>query len=71
MQTLIIDLKSNPEVAAAVAGVEPGSSVTIRGSIQALDDQSLTVTVEEVEASEGGKAEYGDGDESAMIPDAE
>lgn len=48
MQTITIDLKKTPEIADAVAGMEPGSEVCLHASIKSLDDQSLVVTVEEL-----------------------
>ncbi len=52
MQTLKIDLKNNPDVAAVVADLQPGTELILKGSIKALDEQTLTVTLEEVEAPE-------------------
>lgn len=63
MQTVTIDKKKTPEIANWAADKEPGERVCLYGTIKANDDQSLTVTVEEVgdepeekaaEAPEGG-----------------
>lgn len=48
MQTITIDLKKTPEIADAVAGMEPGSEVCLHATIKSLDDQSLVLTVEEL-----------------------
>jgi hypothetical protein len=51
METLVIDLKKNPDIAELVRTMQPGDAVDLHTSIKALDDQTLTVTVRE--ASEG------------------
>jgi len=81
MQTLIIDLKSNPEVANVVAGLEPGTGLIFKTSIKSLDEQTLKVTLEEVEAPGGSESEPAMGKdtdyaaevetEEGMIPDQE
>lgn len=48
MQTIVLDKKKSPEVADWAADKEPGERVCVFGTIKANDDQSLTVTVEEV-----------------------
>ena len=48
MQTITIDLKKTPEIADAVAGMEPGNEVCLHATIKSLDDQTLSVTVEEL-----------------------
>lgn len=48
MQVITIDKKKTPEVADWAADKEPGERVCLFGTIKANDDQSLTVTVEEV-----------------------
>jgi hypothetical protein len=70
MQTLTIDLKTNPDVAAVVADLEPGTGLTIKASIKALDEQTLTVTLEEVEAPEAEVVDEVEV-EDTMVPDAD
>ncbi len=48
MQTLTIDLNKTPEIADAVADLEPGSEVCLHATIKSKDDQTLVVTVEEL-----------------------
>jgi hypothetical protein len=48
MQTIIVDLTKTPEIADAVADMEPGSEVCLHGTIKSLDDKTLVVTVEEL-----------------------
>lgn len=48
MQTITVDLTKTPEIADAVAGMEPGSEVCLHGSIKSLDDKTLILTVEEL-----------------------
>lgn len=69
MQVLQIDLFKNPEVAQVVSDMQPGDDIIIHGTIKALDDQTLTVTVEEVEQGSELAAPGGtDPNESAMAP---
>ena len=49
MQVITVDLKKNPEIADFVADKEPGDSVCLYGTIKSLDDQSLAITVDEIE----------------------
>lgn len=46
MQTIVVDLTRQPEIADLVADMEPGDTVTLRTSIKSKDDQSLLLTVE-------------------------
>lgn len=48
MQTLTIDKKKSPAIADWATDKEPGDRVCLYGTIKANDDQSLTVTVDEV-----------------------
>jgi len=48
MQTLTIDLKKSPDIADAVVDLEVGSEVCIHATIKSKDDQTLTVTAEEL-----------------------
>jgi hypothetical protein len=48
MQAVTIDLTKSPDIAAEVADLEPGDSVTLHASIKSLDAQTLVVTVEEL-----------------------
>lgn len=52
MQNITIDLKKTPEIADAVADMEPGDAVALHGTIKSLDDQTLVVTVDELEIPE-------------------
>lgn len=61
METVIIDLKKNPDVAEVIRGMQPGDALDLHTSIKALDDQTLTCTVRE--ASEGKPFEEEDDDE--------
>lgn len=71
MQTVQIDKKKSPEIADWAADKEPGERVCLYGTIKANDDQTLTVTVEEIdeereekddeeEKPEGGNVGSGD-----------
>ncbi len=53
MQSLTIDLVKSPDIAAEVADLEPGDSVTLHATIKSLDPQTLVVTVEELEVPSG------------------
>lgn len=48
MQVVTIDKKKTPEIADWATDKEPGERVCLYGTIKANDDQSLTITVEEV-----------------------
>ncbi len=61
MQTVIIDLKKNPDIADLVRTMQPGDRVELQTSIKAVDDQTLTLTVEE--AAEGKEPEAPEEDE--------
>lgn len=65
MAKLTIDLKANPDVADLVAAMQVGEKVRLDTTIQAKDDQTLTLTLDE--ASEGEKSK----DESEDSPDAD
>lgn len=52
MQSITIDLNKTPEIADAVAGMQPGDAVKLHGTIKSLDEQTLVVTVEELEPPE-------------------
>jgi hypothetical protein len=51
METIIVDLKKNPDIAEIIRGMQPGDAVDLHTSIKAMDDQTLTLTIRE--ASEG------------------
>lgn len=51
MQTILIDLKKNPDIADLVADMQPGDAIDLHGTIKSLDDQTLEITIEE--ASKG------------------
>ena len=73
MQTITIDKKSSPDVAAVAADLEPGTEVTVKTTVKANDDQTLTLTVREIEVEDMVEVEEEDeaeGDEgSPVIPD--
>lgn len=69
MQTLSIDLKKNADVASIVAGLEPGTELNLKGTIKSLDEQTLTVTLDEVEAPESSAKEEETEKPKAMVPD--
>ena len=48
MQVITIDKKKTPDIADWAVDKEPGDRVCIYGTIKANDDQTLTVTLEEV-----------------------
>lgn len=48
MQTISVDKKKTPEIADWAADKEPGDRLCLYGTIKANDDQTLTITVEEV-----------------------
>lgn len=48
MQIITIDLIKSPDVAQEVVDLQPGDSVTVHTTIKAMDDQTLTLTVDEV-----------------------
>lgn len=48
MQTLIVDLRKNPEIATFVKDMEPGDGIALYGTIKSNDEQTLAVTVSEV-----------------------
>lgn len=68
MQTLTIDLKKNPDIADLVKLMQPADLIDLHTSIKALDDQTLTLTVES--ASEG-KEEDEDDEQDAPEGDNE
>lgn len=49
MQTIIIDLKKNPEIADLVTDKQPGDRILLHTSIKQLNDQTLELTIEEAE----------------------
>jgi hypothetical protein len=63
METIIIDLKKNPDVAEVIRGMQPGDALDLHTSIKGMDDQTLTVTVRE--ASEGKPFEEEDDEDPA------
>lgn len=48
MQTITVDKNKTPEVADWAADKSPGDRVCLFGTIKANDDQTLTITLEEV-----------------------
>lgn len=72
MQVIQIDLFKNPEVASVVSDMQPGDAIIIHGTIQSLDQQTLTVTVEEVEqGSELATPAGTDPNEGSAPPDGD
>ena len=67
MQVLQIDLLKNPEVKDLVTDLQPGDAIKLHCSIKALDDQTLTLTLDEAE--EGDAVEEDEGDEDEEITD--
>lgn len=51
MQSLMIDLKKNPEIAELTRTMHPGDYVDLHAMLKALDDQTATLTI--VSAEEG------------------
>jgi hypothetical protein len=49
MQVLQIDLRKNPEISDFVKDKEPGDKLCLYGTIKSLDDQTMVVTLEEVD----------------------
>ncbi len=49
MQQIVIDLTKSPDIADETADLQPGDEVTLHGTIQSLDDQTLVVTIQELE----------------------
>jgi len=47
MQTIALDLSNNPELKSLVADMEPGDKLDLRAAIKGMDDQSVTLTIEE------------------------
>lgn len=56
MQTIQIDKKSNKAMADASVDLQPGASVTVKCTVKANDDQTLTLTAEEIEVSSAPEA---------------
>lgn len=48
MQTIQLDLKKNPDIADFLVDKQPGDGVTLHATIKSLDDQTCTVTIEEI-----------------------
>lgn len=72
MQVVQIDLFKNPEVASVVSDMQPGDSIILHGTIKALDQQTLTVTVEEVEEGDELSTPAGtDPDEGSEAPNGD
>lgn len=68
MQNVPLDLKKNPDIKNLAADLEVGDRVCLYGSIKAKDDQTMTVTIDEVEEDRSEKEdeeekEEGDGEE--------
>lgn len=70
MQRLIIDKIKTPEVADWAADKEPGDRVCIYGTIHSQDEQSLTITMEEVGDDKSKDDEEGGNEGSDAAPDA-
>lgn len=70
MQTLTLDKKSNPEVAAMAADLQPGSRVTLYTTVKANDDQTLTLTLEEAEAPAAEEVSEEEEGSAGVLPDA-
>jgi len=62
MQRITIDLVKNPEIMDLLANKQPGDLVDLHCSIQAIDSQTATLTVDEAEeGKEASEVEDGDG----------
>ena len=53
---IIIDLKKQTEVADLVATLEPGDTIILETTIQAKDDQTLTLSLVSATTAEGEEA---------------
>lgn len=62
MQSIVIDLKKNPDIAELVRTMHPGDYIGFHSMIKALDDQTLTATIESAEEEEPPDAEEGGAD---------
>lgn len=76
MQVITIDKKKTPEIADWATDKEPGDRVCLYGTIKANDDQSLTITVDEVgdepeEKDETDKLPEGGNEGSDAAPPAQ
>ena len=63
MQTVLIDLKKNPDIADLVRTSQPGDYIDLHTSIKSLDDQTLTLTVESAEEAEPPEKPEGEEEE--------
>ena len=70
-QKLTLDLKKNPEVANLVATMEPGDTIILETSIQAKDDQTLTLSLDSATSADGNEAEGAEPIAEAEIPEME
>lgn len=75
MQRITIDLVKEPEIKDLLATKQPGDLIDLHCSIQALDDQTATLTIDEAEeGKEPEETEDGDGGgpegDTANNPDA-
>lgn len=66
-QQVIIDLAKSPDIADAMADAQPGDEVCLRGVIKSKDDQTLVVTVQEVDPNDGDDTDKKEAD--AETPD--
>lgn len=66
MTRITIDLNQNPEVKDLAASMQPGDRITLETSIQAKDDQTLTLTLDT--ASAGGATD--DDGEDLVVDEA-
>lgn len=75
MQTITIPLDKNPTVADLVADKEPGEKIYGRFSIKAVDQQTLTLTTEQMSDSkddlDSGESEGEDDSEDEVGEDEE
>lgn len=68
MQTLIIDLRKNPEIETFAADKQPGDRIALYGTIKSLDNQTLQVTLEEAgdDNDAGDSGEMGEMEQGGM-----
>lgn len=71
MTTVTIPLDKNPELAALVADKQPGDWLTLKASVKAKDDQTLTVRLEECDDCEKPKVDGAEDDDGDEAPEPE
>jgi hypothetical protein len=68
MQNVTIDRKKDEEIDDWAADKEPGDRVCLWGTIKSLDDQSMVVTVDEVNDAKEDDAETADDEAPDAAP---